>query len=429
MLPRKLFQNRVLVKIWVVVLGALILIGMTKLFLIEVEADPGQTLRLPPSETESLGCDPQGLDDVFAYVGTLSTDALVIVTEGRTLGAYGKIEKPFHVHSIRKVFLSALIGRHTGAGPGRIALAATLQELTIDDSPQPLSPLQGTATVRHLLKSVSGVNHPAAAEAGLTAEKNRRLGVGENLPGKVWAYNNWDYNVLTTIFEKRTGMSMAEAFDVGLAQPLAMQDYVREDVFYLEAPKRSRHRAAMFRMSARDLARFGQLYLDKGAFEGRRILPGSWIERIYREAVDTGDGGLRSRHGYLWWIPDAESGLPELSFWAWGFGQQALLVVPEWRSVIVHLSDTTEFSRRFSGCCKRRVLSLKRRSRGLYFPAGNLQKRSPFFAPTIGSFHVASLLSCCASSRTHALKNEPPLVLVSTCKSLSMNFALLGIIA
>ncbi|TQV78365.1 serine hydrolase domain-containing protein [Denitrobaculum tricleocarpae] len=349
MLSRKLFQNRILVKIWVVILGAVILIGVTKVFLVKAEADAGQALRLTPSATQLPGWDPQGLDEVFAYAATLSTDALVIVTEGQTLGAFGKIEVPYHVHSIRKVFLSALVGQHIGAGAGRIRLEATLQELMIDDSPQPLSPVQRTVTVRHLLKSVSGINHPAAAEAGLTAEKNRRLGERENLPGKVWAYNNWDYNALTTVFEKRTAMSVAEAFDLGIAQPLAMQDYVREDVSYLEAPERSRHKAAMFHMSARDLARFGQLYLDKGVLESRRILSDSWIERITAEAVDTGDRGLRSRHGYLWWIPDADSGLPAASFWAWGFGQQALLIIPEWRSVIVHLSDTTEFRRRFFG--------------------------------------------------------------------------------
>ncbi len=349
MLSQRLIRKRILVKIWVVTLGALALIGLARVFLVQAETDTGQTLRLTPAETQLLGWDPARLDDVFAYAATLSTDALLIVTDGQALGAFGKIGERYHVHSIRKVFLSALVGQHIGGGAGRIGLEATLQELGIDDSPQALTPLQRRATVRHLLKSVSGINHPAAAEAGLTAEKNRRLGKEENEPGEVWAYNNWDYNALTTIFERRTAMSVAEAFKSGIADPVAMQDFVLEDVFYLEAPGRSQHKAAMFRMSARDLARFGRLYLEKGVFEGRRILSGSWIERINAEAVDTGDAGLRSGQGYLWWIPDAQSGLPAMSFWAWGFGQQALLIIPEWHSVIVHLSDTTEFRRRFFG--------------------------------------------------------------------------------
>ncbi|CAN0603181.1 unnamed protein product, partial [Ectocarpus sp. 12 AP-2014] len=212
-------------------------------------------------------------------------------------------------------------------------LDATLQELGLDDAPRPLTPLQKKASVRDLLRGLSGINHAAAAEAGLTAEKDRRLGTKENEPGKVWAYNNWDYNVLTTIFEGRSDMSVANAFELGIAKALNMQDFVREDVSYLRAPELSRHRAAMFHMSARDLVRFGQLYLKNGELDGRRILSESWIERIHSEAVDTGDSGLRSRHGYLWWIPAADSGLPAGSFWAWGFGQQALIVIPAWRTV------------------------------------------------------------------------------------------------
>lgn len=349
MLCRKLFRNRVLVKLWVVTLGALVLIGLASAFLVKAEAKAGETLRLSPSEGESLGWDSARLDEVFAYAASLSTDALMIVTDGQTLGAFGNIEERYHVHSIRKVFLSALVGQHIGAGARRIGLEATLRELGVDDSPLPLTALQKTATVRHLLKSVSGINHPAAAEAGLIADKNRRLGDEANVPGEIWAYNNWDYNALTTIFERQTGMSIAEAFKSGIADPVGMQDFVREDVSYLLAPERSRHKAAMFRMSARDLVRFGQLYLGKGALEGRRIISSAWVERINVEAVDTGNSGLRKAQGLLWWIPDQENGLPVNSFWAWGFGHQALLIIPKWRTVIVHQSDTTEFRRRFFG--------------------------------------------------------------------------------
>ena len=52
-------------------------------------------------------------------------------------------------------------------------------------------------------------------------------------------------------------------------------------------------------------------------------------------------------HSDLWWIPDPDIGLPEGTFWAWGLGQQALFVIPEWDSVIVIQSDTTEFLKQF----------------------------------------------------------------------------------
>ena len=76
----------------------------------------------------------------------------------------------------------------------------------------------------------------------------------------------------------------------------------------------------------------------------------SWIERITDDFTETGnEDNLRSGHGYLWWIPGPDTGLPEGSFSARGFGRQALFVNPAWRTVIVHQSDTTEVRKRFFG--------------------------------------------------------------------------------
>ncbi len=304
-------------------------------------------LRLGDAETQALGWDPAGLDRVFEFAASLSTDSLIIASDGKVVGALGEVDQRYNVHSIRKAILSALVGQHLGSGEREIDLAATLEQLGIDDAPDPLTPVQRQASVLHLLKSTSGINHAAAAEEGLSAEKNRRLGESENLPGTIWAYNNWDYNALTTIFEAATGLSIAEAFTRGLAEPLGMQDFTGDDVFYLASPDLSRHPAAMFRLSARDLARIGQLYLEQGNLDGERILPTRWIERVTSDVTATGDGGLRSAHGYLWWIPDRGTGLPDGTFWAWGLGQQALFVIPAWQTVIVHQADTTAFLKRW----------------------------------------------------------------------------------
>ncbi len=298
---------------------------------------------LGDAELQRLGWDPAGLDAVFAKLSELSSDTLMIVTEGETVASFGDLQQPRPLHSLRKALLSALVGQHQGQGERQIGLSATLAELGIDDVPGPLTPLQKEATVLHLVKSLSGINHAAAAEAGLVAEKHRRLGIVEHAPGTIWAYNNWDTNALTTVFEMRTGLSVAEAFDAGIANPLGLQDFTVEAVTYTDEPALSQHRAAMFRMSARDLARFGMLYLDRGEVDGERILSASWIDRITTDYVATGDAGLRHGHGYLWWVPGPDSGLPPGTFWAWGFGQQALFVVPAWRSVIVHQADMSAF--------------------------------------------------------------------------------------
>lgn len=271
----------------------------------------------------------------------------MIVTGGQTVGSFGALEELHKTHSMRKAFLSALIGQHIGSEQIQIPLNATLQELEIDDLPDPLTRLQKQATVLHLLKSMSGINHPAAASGGLVADNNRRLGHVENPPGTIWAYNNWDYNTLTTIFEKRTGLKIGNAFQTEIAQPLGMKDYTAAAVSYREDPKLSLHRAASFRMSAGDLAKFGQLYLNKGRIEGTQLIPAPWIERITADYNKTEFDDLRWGHGYLWWIPDPKMGLPEGTFWAWGLGNQALFVIPAWDTVVVHQSDTAEFLKRF----------------------------------------------------------------------------------
>jgi CubicO group peptidase (beta-lactamase class C family) len=161
--------------------------------------------------------------------------------------------------------LSAIVGQHVGTGPNQINLESTLAELGINDKPIPLTPLQQQAKVLHLIKSTSGINHPAAAEGGLMErDKDKRLGHKPNPPGTVWAYNNWDYNALTTIFEQETGLTIYEAFKEGIAEPLEMQDFNEKSVYYEYEKELSMHPKAGFKMSARDLAKFGQLYLNKG---------------------------------------------------------------------------------------------------------------------------------------------------------------------
>ncbi|WP_171180302.1 serine hydrolase [Ruegeria sp. HKCCD8929] len=308
---------------------------------------PHEVTRLDAKRAEGLGWRSDGLDAVFGFVTTLSTDSFVIVTNGEVVGAYGDLRKQYSTHSMRKSFLSALVGMHLVPGAGQVNLNATLEELGIDDAPEPLIAKQKQATVRHLLKSVSGISHPTAASGSLQDDIDRRLGNRENEPGTIWAYNNWDYNALTTIFEMRTGLGIAEAFHQGIAVPSEMEDFDVRDVSYVADASLSMHKAAAFRMSARDLVRFGQIYLNNGRIGDRQIVPSEWINRITEDFIQTGMDGLRWGHGYLWWIPSPDTGLPEGTFWSWGLGNQALFVVPEWNTLIVHQSDTTEFLKRF----------------------------------------------------------------------------------
>jgi CubicO group peptidase (beta-lactamase class C family) len=322
--------------IWLV-LPSLLFLGCTSMH------DKGECIF---SETKTaVFWDEQKLDEAFQLACGLGTTTLMVVTNGEVVKTMGELDEPLRVHSVRKALLSALVGQHVGKGHNQINLDSTLAELNINDKPNPLTPLQQQAKVLHLIKSVSGINHEAAAEDGLLKkEKDKRLGHKANPPGTVWAYNNWDYNALTTIFEQETGMTVFEAFKTGIAEPIGMQDFTKNSVFYNYEKRLSKHPKAGFKMSARDLAKFGQLYLDKGKWNAKKIIPAAWIERITEDYTVTGDEGPRSAHGYLWWVPvdrqSREFGIPEGSFWAAGFCMQIVWVIPAWDSVIVHQFDT-----------------------------------------------------------------------------------------
>jgi CubicO group peptidase (beta-lactamase class C family) len=307
---------------------------------------------LTPAET-TIGWDVSKLDEAFRFACELGTTTLIVATNGEVVRTMGDLAAPHRVHSVRKALLSALVGQHVGARPRQINLENTLAELGIDDEPVPLTGQQKEAKVLHLIKSVSGINRPAAAEGGLMQkDKDRRLGQTPNTPGTKWAYNNWDYNALTTIFVQETGLSVYAAFTEGIADPLGMQDFGKAAVALEYERGLSIHPKAGFTLSARDLLKFGQLCLNKGDWQGREIVPPSWIDRITQDYTLTGRAGLRSAHGYLWWVPVDEKsrlmGVPVGTYIATGFGSQRIVVIPAWNTVIVHQVDTRPFFK----CCR-----------------------------------------------------------------------------
>ena len=101
-------------------------------------------------------------------------------------------------------------------------------------------------------------------------------------PGTFWYYNNWDFNALGTIFEQETGTKIFEEFDTRIARPLQMEDFSISDCSYKTSKDYgqspiSKHRYYQFRMSTRDLARFGLLYLRNGQWHDQQIVSTDWV--------------------------------------------------------------------------------------------------------------------------------------------------------
>lgn len=261
----------------------------------------------------------------------MNVAALMIVTDGQVVYEWGNTANNFDARSIRKSLLSALYG--IAITEGTIDPSKTLAELGIDDK-TPLTAAENQATIGDLLKARSGVYLPAAAETpSMSSSRPKR---GSHPHGTFWYYNNWDFNALGTIFDQETGQeSVYQAFKDQIADPIGMQDLDITRLRYSYKPQ-SIHPYYGFRISAHDLARFGQLYLQQGTWQGKQIIPAWWIAESVTPYSRTGGFGTYSGYGYMWWIAAQDHwAIPQGSFAASGLGGQTVQVVPGANTVIV----------------------------------------------------------------------------------------------
>ena len=289
-------------------------------------ADPWKTV-----EPEIAGWSASTLAEARASSLALKPTALLIVQDGKVVASWGDVSRRVHVASGRKSLLSALYG--IAISEGRIDLGSTLAQLDIDDTPPRLTASEKQATVRDLLMSRSGVYHPAAYE---TADiKRKRPPRGSHEPGTFWFYNNWDFNALGTIYRKQTGEDIFRSFEKRIARPLQMEDFSARDGEYV-TEKGSEHPAYPFRLSARDAARFGQLFLDGGRWDGRQVVPAAWVKEATTAYSFTKRG--RQGYGYMWWsLPSEVWG--ENAAYAAGYGGQVIAFLPSKRLVVVQTVD------------------------------------------------------------------------------------------
>lgn len=286
---------------------------------------------------EEAGWSQPELDEARRYSTTIATAAVMIVAGGRIVDAWGEIDRRFNVHSIRKSFLSALYGIHVAGGT--IDLSLTLEDLGIDDNEPSLTDVEKQAILHDVLKARSGVYHAALYEtAGMAAARPAR---GSHAPGTFWYYNNWDFNVLGTIFERLAKRNLFRSFREHIAEPIGMEDYRLQDGVYVGGPD-SVYPAYPFRMTARDLARFGLLFLREGRWNNRQVVPRDWVRASVTSYSDAGAAG---GYGYMWWV--AADGrhfpgvsLPDGAYSARGAGGHYILVVPDYDLVVVHRVNT-----------------------------------------------------------------------------------------
>lgn len=299
--------------------------------------------RFTSVELQQKGWDIKKMQSAHKHADTTGTTAYLLIQDGKIVDSYGDITQKYRCHSVRKSFLSALFGIYLDRK--KIDTSKTLFELGIEEYVS-LSPSEQKASVRDLIMGRSGVFLPATYEnRGFDKVRPQR---NSHHPGTYWFYSNWDFNTAGTAFMLETGKNIFSAFKKEIADVIGMQDFEFNDGIWRHSP-RSQHPAYLFRMSTRDMARFGLLFLNNGRWNNEQVISKDWVEEstAFHSKVTKPDGSPLPGvgFGYMWWTSKnyfKESGLKigEGAFNASGTGTQAIYVMPDENMVFVHRVNT-----------------------------------------------------------------------------------------
>jgi CubicO group peptidase (beta-lactamase class C family) len=318
-------------KRWVCIAVGLLACSWLALATMSCSGEAVHYVTIPP---EQAGYSAERLQEVEGYLEKIGSAAFVALHDGEVFMAWGKVDTKYPIHSIRKSLVSALYG--IAIERGEIDLDATLDELGIDDKEPSLTNDERLATVRDIISSRSGIYHPAAAEA--QAMIDSRPARGSHPPGSHFYYNNWDFNVAGAILEQATGESLYLTFEREIAEPIGMTRFSSDDGYYMHQREKSKFPAYHFQMTAMDLARFGVLYQKQGRWNGRQIVPESWIEESTQtRSIANEEWGLG--YGYMWNTVLQDEGYGR-AFFHTGAGVYMLAVLPDIKLVMVHRVNT-----------------------------------------------------------------------------------------
>ena len=157
-------------------------------------------------------------------------------------------------------------------------------------------------------------------------------------PGTKWAYNSGGSALMAGVIHAATGRHIDDYAREHLFAPLGIRDF-----HWKKTPTGHPDTEGGLYLSARDLAKIGELYLNGGRWNGRAVLPEAWVKEATTAHVNNVAAGWN--YGYQWWLTsrnapngagNAPNGAGNIQIWAGrGFGGQQLLVIPSRRIVAV----------------------------------------------------------------------------------------------
>jgi len=315
----------------------------------------------PTSVRTTVTADELGrrVDEFFdesLSVGLRDRRALLVSQGGRILVEryYGDSDASTtsDVFSVTKSIMATLVG--VAVDQGLLALDHTLADL-LPQYAEAMSDDRAAVTLRQILTMTAGLPPDEFGDPTGLSGPDVVAGVVSAPPaaqGLDFAYSSAGSHLLSAILVQVTGRPVLEYAREVLFDPLGVQtrpayepviDLNQEPAgdeaeqydaaaFAWPRDAQGRHLGfAAVKLTARDMAALGQLYLDEGRWEDRQIVSSEWIEQATQAQVPTGRANLE-HYGYQWWITEANG---HAAYAAIGYGGQLIQVVPDLDLIVI----------------------------------------------------------------------------------------------
>ena len=239
--------------------------------------------------------------------------SIMILKDGKVVKekwmSEGAPNKPHILNSVSKTFTASAVG--FAVAEGKLKVTDKVISFFPDKLPAEVSENLKKLEIRHLLTMTSGHD----------VEPNRRkIAEGQDWveyflaapfvhePGTFYVYNSMATYVLSAIVQKVTGEKVINYLYPRLFRPLGIVG-----VTWDESPQGINTGGWGLYLKTEDLAKMGQLFLQKGEWNGRQILPAEWIEAASSAQVESLPAGVRRENLKV---------KPKDSDWLQGYGYQ-----------------------------------------------------------------------------------------------------------
>jgi CubicO group peptidase (beta-lactamase class C family) len=301
------------------------------------------------------GLDSELVAELYHNAAELETlYGLLVIKNGHLIAERyfndGTIDKKNQLQSVMKSYTSALVGIALDQGC-LSSLDQMMMEFFPEFADQITDPRKEQITIRDMLQMRSGYpfeeTDPSLWEALLSGDYLPLIAGFPltNNPGTEFNYSGLTSHLLGVIVTRACDTDLKSYAQEYLFSPIDSEvgdDWIQDrDGYYIGL--------AGIYSTARDMAKFGQLYLNDGEYEGKQVVSADWVEESlqrYSEGVNISGWipGITSRYGYFrdlgygyqWWSARAGD---HLFNYAAGHGGQHIVLLDELDMVIVTTAD------------------------------------------------------------------------------------------